>query len=309
MQIRARDLFAGLGWDLAAESLGIESHGVELEEDVCESRSLNGLITIGHDVRDVNGAFGRYEIEIASPSCERFSITGAGDGRRAVSEIASWIPAVRDSKDVRGLISRMDHLHPKSALVLEPLRVLLENESARGVVWEQVPPVLPIWKACASLLESLGWSALAMNVDASWYGVPQSRKRSIMLARRDGIQAEIPGIQEDLQRVMGDVLDRPIDWIQRSNYSGPGTPEKRTAAERGRSMRTMQEKSVTITPKCFSWQAPDGTLESCSVLDQRRLQTFPDDVKFFGGVGSVRLQIGNAVPPRMAWMLLSQFLG
>lgn len=257
-------------------------------------------------MRDVKGRTGRYELEIASPCCERFSITGHGDGRSAIGSIIDGIQSVRFPRDVARVISTLNGWHEKIGLVLEPLRVLLENSSARFVIWEQVPTVLPIWRASSVLLQQYGWSVDVAVVNAKQYGVPQSRSRAILLGRRDGKTAAIPSGKDLLPRVMADVLDHPKDWIQRSNYSASGSAGRRTAAERGRSMRTMQEPSVTITPRCFSWVLPDGSLKSCSVNDQRRLQTFPEQLQLAGGISAQRLQIGNAVPCRLAWALLRE---
>jgi DNA (cytosine-5)-methyltransferase 1 len=37
------------------------------------------------------------------------------------------------------------------------------------------------------------------------------------------------------------------------------------------------------------------------VREAARLQGFPDDFRFFGNIGDRFGQIGNAVPPLMAW--------
>lgn len=303
--IKARDLFAGVGWAVAARNLGIQEDGVEWDDDVRRTREVNGFSTVGRDVREVYGRVGGYEIELGSPPCERFTSAGHGDGYRARDEIVRAVRSMRHPSEIYRVIGEMDHHHEKVSLVLEPFRVLLENTGARAAVWEQVPPVLPIWEAVADRLSAWGWSVDTRNVTATWYGVPQSRRRAILLARRDR-QAHIPG--DTVERVMRDVFPDRDGWVQRSNNSAGSSRPGLTAAERGRTMRRMDQPSVTMTSKGFKWVLPDGTMRTASVRDMSVIQTFPEWVEFTGGVQSQRLQIGNAVPPLMGEHLIRAVL-
>lgn len=298
---KARDLFAGVGWSVAAHELGIQDDGVEWDEDTRKTRELNGFSTIGRDVREIYGRVGGYDTELGSPPCERFTQSGHGDGSRARDEIVRAVRGMIHPADIYRVIGELDHLHEKISLVLEPFRVLLENDSARVALWEQVPPVLPIWEAVGEKLTAWGWSVDTRNVSAAWYGVPQDRRRAILLARRDR-QAVIPG--ETTRRIMRDVFPQYEGRIQRSNYSAPATATKRTAQERGRTMRTLDDLSVTMTRKAAQWVHPNGLITKMTVADMAAVQTFPAWVQFAGGVQSQRLQIGNAVPPEMGKHLI-----
>ncbi len=305
--MKARDLFAGSGWSVACRALGIEDHGVEWNEHARETRRINGMITVGSDVRDVNGADGEYVLEIGSPPCERFTSSGHGDGHRARAEIVETVLAMDRPGDIYAAIKSLDSHHEKVALVLEPLRVLLENPHAQAAVWEQVREVLPIWHAAAVKLRQWGWSVDVKVVSAAWYGVPQDRKRAILLARRHG-EAVIPGPLET--RVMADVFPGRDGWLQRSNNSGGSSHQRRTVEEKAvRTMRRMDQPSVTMTSKGFKWILPDGSMKTATVADMATIQTFPAGMVFAGGISDQRLQVGNAVPPRMAEVLIRAALG
>ena len=45
-----------------------------------------------------------------------------------------------------------------------------------------------------------------------------------------------------------------------------------------------------------------------SIREGARLQSFPDDYRFYGGDGMKRLEIGNAVPPLLSLALARQML-
>lgn len=300
--IKARDLFAGIGWGVALKAMNIEDHGVEWDDDVRKTREINHLPTIGRDVRDVRGSHGRFTTEIGSPSCERFTQTGHGDGSKARAEIVGRVSAMKHPTDIYNVINVLGSHHEQVTLVLEPFRVLLENPHAQAAVWEQVVPVLPIWDAIADKLRNWGWHAATANVRASWYGVPQDRRRAILLARRDR-QPVFPDAQPAVP--MRAVLPGCYDGrVQRSNYSAPAGEGRKTAQERGRTMRTLDDLSVTMTRKAAQWLHRDRSLTKLTVEDMKDIQTFARDMPLSGGVMSQRLQIGNAVPPLMAEALV-----
>ena len=74
----------------------------------------------------------------------------------------------------------------RSILALEPLSWALELEP-EWMTWEQVPAVLPLWEACAEVLRADGYDVETGLVQSETLGVPQTRKRAILRARRGGL--------------------------------------------------------------------------------------------------------------------------
>jgi DNA (cytosine-5)-methyltransferase 1 len=183
--VRSVDLFAGPGgWDLAASTLGVDVTGVELDGAACATRHAAGLKTVQGDVAELApGAFGPVEMLIASPPCPTFSSAGKGSGRGDMSLILSWVLRVAAGEPLDALRATVDDA--RSALVLEPVRWAVALEPTY-VALEQVPPCIAIWQTIARVLEGLGYRTWTGILEAERYGVPQTRERAILLARRDG---------------------------------------------------------------------------------------------------------------------------
>jgi DNA (cytosine-5)-methyltransferase 1 len=69
----------------------------------------------------------------------------------------------------------------RSPLTFEVMRWIFDL-SPDYIMLEQVPAALPIWEAIAEVLESWGYAVWTGNVQAEQYGVPQTRKRAILMA-------------------------------------------------------------------------------------------------------------------------------
>lgn len=192
----ALDLFAGTGWGVACQTLGIDEMGVEIMPEAQATRTANGMITLYSDVwtgleappAERRGEWETvarrdYDLLIASPPCQTFSMAGGGAGRKALDEVlhAIDVHAYRHPVALRAFGESHD---PRTALVLTPLAHVF-RDLPRYVVFEQVPPVLPVWERCAEEMRAWGYSVWTGNLQAEMYGVPQTRKRAILIAKRD----------------------------------------------------------------------------------------------------------------------------
>lgn len=268
----ALDLFAGTGWGVACQALGIEEHGVELMPAAVATREANGMRTAYRDVwegLDRPELVPEHDLLIASPPCQTFSLAGGGAGRRALTEVVELIEdgTWLDPDALRGFGAEHDD---RTALVLTPLTYAMRYRP-RAIVLEQVPPVLPVWQAIARVLALNGYQVATGVLHAEAYGVPQTRKRAILVARRGG-EAKLPTpthsryYPRDPQRLDPGVLP----WVSMAQALGWGdAPElvgfPRRAdgvgesididgeAYRARDLRPSDRPSAVMTGKSRSW--------------------------------------------------------
>ncbi|MDR6142069.1 DNA (cytosine-5)-methyltransferase 1 [Microbacterium foliorum] len=187
-QIVAVDHFAGTGWSVAARWLGILEYGVEIMPEAIRTRRAVGFRTIYRDVWA--GLLHPWLVPlhllyIASPPCQTFSVAGRGTGRKALEMVLMLIAsgAWKDPAKLRA--AGADLGDDRTALVLTPLAHIWAHRP-QLVALEQVPTVLPVWEAMADVMRGLGYSVWTGNLQAEQFGVPQTRKRAILMARLDG---------------------------------------------------------------------------------------------------------------------------
>lgn len=190
-EIVAVDYFAGTGWGVAAKRLGIHELGVENMPEAVLTREANGMITAYLDVWDgMTHTLPFHDLFIASPPCQTFSMAGGGAGRKALDEVIAAIHRgdFLSLDKLRALGERHD---PRTALVLTPLWHI-SRYLPRLVALEQVPPVLPVWEAYAERMRAWGYSVWVGILNSEQYGVPQTRRRAVLMARWDGVEAAPP---------------------------------------------------------------------------------------------------------------------
>ncbi|MEV6289899.1 DNA cytosine methyltransferase [Streptomyces sp. NPDC051896] len=335
------DLFAGPGGlDIAAKALGVSSIGVEWDTGAYATRTRAGLPTVHKDVRKcspTDPAFRGANVLAGGPPCQTFTVAGHGAGRRALDTVLKFVQRLVDRDEWSNIEADLAELKDeRTGLVLQPLHWALEAidnpelDPYHAIVLEQVPAVLPVWEAYAKALSDEYETDFDV-LRTEEFGVPQTRKRAVLIARRrnevgtlhshhplrlpspthqryrGGTSREAEGF------TMGDAVPekwvsmaqalpkRPTPFTVISNYGTGGDPK-------ARGERRSDQPSATVTGKISRNRVvgPHG-IDRFSFSEAGRLQTFPAEYPWSGS--DISQQIGNAVPPRLGMHIISAALG
>ncbi|MBZ4319999.1 DNA cytosine methyltransferase [Streptomyces huiliensis] len=360
------DLFAGPGGlDVAARMLEVPSLGIEWDKDACETRYKAGLDTWHGDVSAVRRH--RFEelpkelnVLAGGPPCQTYSVAGSGAGRKALDKVEELVHALVEGAGEGEIDDRLKELggDPRTALVLEPLRYAIKalrspNRERRPfdvIVLEQVPAVKALWDVYKDALESglpdgAGGKARyrvaeVKTLHTEAYGVPQTRRRAILIARlavhgTPSLPAPTHHTYKPLNPTQGGPDDQLLpaegadgaldSWVSmgkifeatghwpldsggpfevRSNYGSGGDPKKR-------GVRTDRQPSFTVTGKVsrnvvLPRNGNEKDRRNLKIKEAGILQTFPPDYPWSGGDQSQ--QVGNAVPPLFGMHVLAAAL-
>jgi DNA (cytosine-5)-methyltransferase 1 len=264
-----------------------------------------------------------------SPPCPSFSSGGLRLGRHDIPIVLDCAVALGRGED-RRVEARAACRDERSILAVEPLRWVL-GMSPEWMVFEQVPAVLPLWEVMAGILRSRGLSVAVSVQRMEQFGVPQTRERAFLLARRDG-KAEMPRpthqrYEKGTPAEAALTLEGAVEpWVSMADTLGwdvaerVGFPRRNDlddgAAYRERDTRPAGAPAFALTEKARSWRRwmpgeaiTPQTGTPVSLDEAGRLQTFPAEYPWSGSRSSCFLQIGNAVPPVMAEALLAEASG
>jgi DNA (cytosine-5)-methyltransferase 1 len=312
------DLFCGAG----GLSLGLEAAGlncvaaVEMNRDACDTFALQHSKATVHDIPIQALNFKQYRgipLLAGGPPCQPFSAGGKGlaseDSRDMIPQ---FIRAVKEA---------------------QPAVFLMEN--VPGLASPSHKDYLDHSLEC---FKGLGYKVYIQVLNAAEYGVPQKRRRLIVI----GVKNELPDFHFPAPThgpngnkpfiTAGEVLSKvgPIELINESKVVFAKRPDLRPSPYDGHLFNgggraiDLSAPSHTILASAggnkthfldLQGEVPEyhkhlmnggrprvGCLNGgrrLSVQESAALQTFPDGMLFSGSRSSQYAQIGNAVPPEL----------
>ncbi|MEU2755961.1 DNA cytosine methyltransferase [Streptomyces albidoflavus] len=179
------DLFSGpRGWSEGLRMHGLTDIGLELDTAACRTAVAAGHPTIQCDIAayPTRPFTGRITGLIASPPCQAWSRAGKRGGLADQPLVHQAVHDLAHGRDTRAqLLARCRD--PRSLLAAEPMRWLADLRP-EWVCMEEVVDVLPLWRQYAGVLRGWGYSVWVGVLNAADYGVPQTRRRAILIASR-----------------------------------------------------------------------------------------------------------------------------
>jgi DNA (cytosine-5)-methyltransferase 1 len=158
---------------------------------------------------------------------------------------------------------------------------------------------------------SLGYEVSCELYRAADYGVPQTRERVFFVGTAEGVQPFAPPPPErnasnwmTAREAIGDLEE--LDAAPQINHIWS---KANISPEQGNRRLRQDRPGYTIRAEChgniqFHYRHP----RRISMREAARIQSFPDKFLFMSGIREIERQVGNAVPPVLAWHVANAVL-
>lgn len=253
----------------------------EISAAACKTyrRNLGAYIIEGDICNEIDNLPETADVIIGGFPCQDISINGKMlgiTGKR--SSLYTYI------------VDAVKRVHPK-VFIAENVGGLLLKKNSES------------YKKIMDDFGSLGYNVNCRLYHAEEYGVPQTRERVFIVGTQNGLPAFVPPAPTtstnpvSVREAIGDLEDEAENkafahvW-SKANISG----------EQGNRRMLADRPGYTIRAEChgniqFHYSLP----RRISMREAARIQSFPDNFVFPCGLRDTERQIGNAVPPVLAW--------
>lgn len=283
------DLFAGCGGlSLGFEAQGFLTHGAESNQDASTSYSENLRGNCAKTNLSIDTEFSQCKILIGGPPCQPFSVGGKQQG-------------LKDKRDGFPIfITAIEKCQPDLILI----------ENVRGLYYRNK------WylEEVMAKIRDLDYLVEVKLLNAVHYETPQNRERVFIVGHRG--KFSFPA-QLSSQITAGEALGEMAFQIPKKakflTASMDNYIAKYEKASQCKTPRDLHLDKPARTLTCRNLAGATGDMQRIKLPDNRRrrliireaarLQSFPDWFVFSGSEQSIFNQIGNAVPPMLAYYL------
>lgn len=255
-------------WANEINGAACRTYRKNIGQHIHEGDIWNLMETIPQDADVVIGGF----------PCQDISVNGKGagvDGKRsglyrAMVEVVSRVrPKIFVAENVKGLL--MSHNKESLNRVLKDFR-------------------------------GLGYEVSYKLYMASDFGVPQSRERVLIIGTRPDVQTFTPPKPDYIEPISAKEAIGDLEGLGRSEEFNHIWSLANKSAEQGNRRMKADRPGYTIRAEChgniqFHYSLP----RRISMREAARFQSFPDNFIFDAKLRETERQVGNAVPPVLAW--------
>ncbi|MFF2885560.1 DNA cytosine methyltransferase [Paenibacillus sp. NPDC057967] len=149
---------------------------------------------------------------------------------------------------------------------------------------------------------SLGYNVSYKLYHAVDYGVPQTRERVFIIGTRRELSEFTPPEPTCTQHITAKEALSDLELLEENKDFSHIWSKAKVSGEQGNRRLIADRPGYTIRAEChgniqFHYSLP----RRMSMREAARIQSFPDSFRFSAGLRETERQIGNAVPPVLAW--------
>ncbi len=305
--MKAVSIFSGAGGtDLGFQQAGYEIvFANDIDKKATETYKKNlGLEPVTEDIRKIK-KFPKADMLIACNPCQGFSIIGK-----------------REEDDPRNMLYKEIF---RCLRIMKPKYFLVENVKGLAQLYKG-----KFFKRMLSGFSRSGYNVKWNLVNTADYGIPQRRERIFIVGIRKDLKIEYefpkpthgPGLRPYVtlrKTIFGMPKPMPSEY-----YASDIWPffymSRNRKADWDAISYTIQTTThnIPLHPSCppmkrvgkdkFVFTKSSKKYRRLSVRECARIQTFPDEFEFVGGLRAQYRLVGNAVPPKLARIIAESIM-